>query len=66
MNIEFYYNNLKFIHPHPSGLVGRDAENCQKQKALSKFANFYFYFMIITKLKKERKKERTTHPGCDG
>jgi hypothetical protein len=40
MNTEFYLNNLKFIHARPSGLVGRDAEIRQKQKALSSSPNF--------------------------
>jgi hypothetical protein len=45
MNIELYINNLKFIHPRPSGLVGRDAENRQKQKkALSSSPIFILFF----------------------
>jgi hypothetical protein len=40
-----------------------------RNKKLYLVRQFLFDFLIIKKLKKERKKEKerkTTHPGCDG
>ncbi len=67
MNIELYINNLKFIHPRPSGLVGRDAENRQKQKkALSSSPIFILFFWLSQNWKKkERKKERKKRRTLD-